>query len=55
MDELSQTLEMDIPKGANDVVDQVGIEIAKKYGFEKLNEIAKLNFKNTDKIKKALR
>lgn len=51
MDELSKELNMSIPKGANDIVDQVGKEIVKKYGMQKLSEIAKLNFKNTEKIK----
>lgn len=55
MDELTKELGIDIPKGANAIVDQVGKEIVTKYGFNKLNEIAKLNFKNTDKIKEALR
>ena len=32
-------------------VDEVGAEIVKKYGIEKLSEIAKVNFKNTEKIK----
>ena len=43
-----------LPKGASTSVDNVGIEIVKKYGFDKLKEIAKLNFKNTDKIKEKL-
>ncbi|HHU54604.1 MAG TPA: ribonuclease HIII, partial [Mollicutes bacterium] len=30
---------------------EIGYEIAQKYGVEKLNDCAKLNFKNTDKIK----
>ncbi len=55
INELSKELEMEIPKGANDIVDEVGKEIVKKYGFSKLNEIAKLNFKNTDKIKETLK
>ena len=42
---------MFLPKGAGTKVDEVGIEVVKKYGFDKLKEIAKLNFKNTDKIK----
>lgn len=40
-----------LPKGASDKVDEVGALIVKKYSFDKLNEIAKLNFKNTEKIK----
>ncbi len=55
MDELTKKLGIDIPKGANAIVDQVGKEIVSNFGWEKLEEIAKLNFKNTDKIKEALR
>ncbi len=55
IDELSEELGLTIPKGANNIVDQTGIEIVQKYGIEKLNEVAKLNFKNTIKIKEALR
>ena len=55
MSELSKELGITIPKGANDIVDEVGISIIKKYGLNKLEEVAKLNFKNTQKIKEALR
>ena len=51
---LSQSVNILLPKGASNLVDNVGIEIVKKYGFDKLTEIAKLNFKNTDKIKEKL-
>lgn len=51
---LSKSIDMTLPKGASNLVDNVGIEIVKKYGFDKLTEIAKLNFKNTDKIKENL-
>ena len=50
MDKLSQELGMILPKGANPMVDEAGALIVKKYGKDKLNEIAKLNFKNTEKI-----
>lgn len=50
-DELSQKLDITLPKGAGNHVDQVGASIVSKYGFEKLNDIAKVNFKNTEKIK----
>ena len=43
-----------IPKGASDLVDKIGIDIVKEHGFDKLTEIAKLNFKNTDKIKNSI-
>ena len=51
---LSKSINMSLPKGASNLVDNVGIEIVKKYGFDKLKEIAKLNFKNTDKIKEKM-
>jgi len=40
------------PKGAGSLVDDVGKNIVKKYGKDKLKEIAKLSFKNTEKILK---
>ena len=55
MKKLSEEISLDIPKGAGPNVDEVGIIIAKKYGFDKLKEIAKLNFKNKDKIKAGLK
>ncbi len=54
MDKLSEELSMPLCKGAGENVDKQGIDIVKKYGFDKLKEISKLNFKNTDKIKFAL-
>ena len=55
MDKISKSLGMVLPKGAGPSVDEAGIEIAKKYGFDKLYEIAKMNFKNKDKIKSGLK
>ncbi len=43
-----------IPKGASDAIDKTAVQIIKKYGFDKLNEVAKINFKNTEKIKNML-
>lgn len=48
---ISENVGMILPKGASTLVDEKGVEIVKKYGFDKLKEIAKLNFKNTTKIK----
>ena len=48
---LSKNINMNLPKGAGELVDAAGKQIVEKYGFDKLNEIAKLNFKNTEKIK----
>ena len=50
MDKISMSVGVDIPKGASDLVDAVGKDIVKKFGNEKLKEIAKMNFKNTEKI-----
>ena len=50
MDKLSNELGIILPKGANPQVDAVGKKIVAKYGQEKLKQVAKLNFKNTEKI-----
>lgn len=51
-DKLGESVDEFLPKGASDKVDLVALKIVKKYGFDKLKEIAKLSFKNTEKIKK---
>lgn len=50
MDKLSKEVNYVLPYGAGVTVDETGKEIVKKYGKDKLEEIAKLNFKNTEKI-----
>ena len=50
MDKLSKKYNMTILKGASDKVDEIGKQIVKKYGKDELYKIAKLNFKNTEKI-----
>ena len=50
MNKLSKELNITLPKGANPLVDETGKKIVSLYGKEKLESIAKLNFKNTDKI-----
>ena len=52
MDKISNDVGKVLPKGANDLVDITGKEIVKVFGEEKLKEIAKLNFKNADRILK---
>ena len=52
MDKISKSVGIDLPKGASDLVDKVGKEIVQKFGTEKLKEISKMNFKNTEKILK---
>ncbi len=49
-DKLSDSLHIPLPKGAGKEVDKIGEEVVEKYGEEKLKEIAKLNFKNTERI-----
>lgn len=49
-DKLCDNLHIPLVKGAGPEVDKVGEEVVEKYGEEKLKEIAKLNFKNTERI-----
>ena len=50
MDKLSNKYGVTLLKGASDKVDDVGKKIVSKYGKAELNKIAKINFKNTEKI-----
>lgn len=52
MDKISKKLGKQIPKGAGVQVDVFGKWVVSKYGTDYLKSIAKLNFKNTDKILK---
>lgn len=54
MDKLSKELNCYLQKGAGEIVDNQGVQLVKQYGFDKLKEIAKLNFKNTEKIKEKI-
>ena len=49
-DKLSDSIHIPLPKGAGKDVDEIGEEVVEKYGEEKLKDIAKLNFKNTERI-----
>ena len=51
MAKLSQELGYDLPKGAGPIVDEVAQKIVQEKGFAYLKHIAKLNFKNTAKLK----
>lgn len=55
IEELSNKVGTPLPKGAGITVDETGVNLVKAHGFKILNDIAKLNFKNTDKIKEALK
>ncbi len=52
MDKISNNVGVSLPEGASSEVDSFGKNIVDKFGKEKLNEIAKLNFKNTERILK---
>ena len=54
MKKLSDRFNIEIPLGASTLVDEVGKTLVTKYGKDTLNEIAKLNFKNTEKINELL-
>lgn len=54
-DKLSKEVGINLPKGAGPKVDEIGVKIVQKYGFDKLKEIAKMNFKNTNKILEVLK
>lgn len=49
-DKICDTIHIPLPKGAGKDVDTIGEEVVEKYGKGKLKEIAKVNFKNTDRI-----
>lgn len=54
MDKMSEKYGLSIPKGAGEEVDKKGAEFVKKYGEDELKNAVKLNFKNTEKIKRLL-
>ena len=49
-DKICDKIHIPLPKGAGKDVDTIGEEVVEKYGEEKLKEIAKLNFRNTERI-----
>ena len=53
-DKLSKKYNHTLPKGAGPIVDEVGAKLVKEYGINVLNDIAKTNFKNTEKIKELI-
>lgn len=50
IEEMNQQYGMTFEKGASHIVDQCGVNFVKKYGEQRLNEVAKVHFKNTGKI-----
>lgn len=51
MDKMEEQWNMKFQKGAGDKVDQCAKEFVQKYGFDALSKVAKLHFKNTEKLK----
>ena len=51
---LQNEVGLPLPKGAGSEVDKVGEELVNKYGEEKLKDVAKYNFRNTQRILKTL-
>lgn len=49
-DKICDNIQIPLVKGAGKDVDKIGEEVVEKYDEEKLKEIAKLNFKNTERI-----
>ena len=49
-DKMCDEIHIPLPKGAGKDVDTIGEEVFDKYGEKKLKDIAKYNFKNTDRI-----
>lgn len=49
-DKICDEIHIPLPKGAGKEVDNIGKEVVETYGKEKLKEIAKYNFKNTERI-----
>lgn len=49
-DKLSEKVKNALPKGSGIEVDNIGKALVKEYGNEILEEVAKLNFKNTERI-----
>ena len=53
-DKICDQIHIPLPKGAGVLVDKAGEEVVSTYGEDKLSEIAKLNFKNTERILKTM-
>lgn len=50
LEKMCQTYDFDFPKGASSRVDEAGLEFVKIHGSDTLNMVAKVHFKNTEKI-----
>lgn len=50
-EEMEQKYNLTFPKGSGDKVDIFAQEFVNRYGFDRLGEVAKLHFKNSEKIR----
>ena len=51
MNDINNDLGMIIPKGAGVAADEAAKKLVLEHGFDILKKYAKLNFKNTEKVK----
>lgn len=51
MDKMSAAYDMTFQKGGGTQADECAKEFVQKYSFERLHEVAKMHFKNTEKLK----
>ena len=50
LNQLEEQLKLPLPKGASDAVDEAAVKIVQKYGWPTLDSVAKMHFKNTQKV-----
>ena len=50
IENLNNKYQFEFIKGASDLVDEAAIKFVNKYGFNELNNVAKMHFKNTEKV-----
>lgn len=55
MDRMSREYDMDFPRGASTAVEAMAVEFVKKFGADRLPEVAKMHFKTTRKVLETLR
>ncbi len=55
INKLEKTYNITIPLGASTEVDKIAADIVRKHGEKILNDIAKLNFKNTERIQEIIK
>ena len=54
LDKLGEQYDIFFPKGASNLVDEFAATFVKKHGIEELRKVAKMNFKNVEKLKEFL-